>query len=725
MATEEELRRYFCGYVENKSYYKKMLTDRFYRVHYTGYEADLIISMAEAVAIQFIIDHVDDNPPRLTKAPGPLGFCTQEPEIYYPDDPRYYIFTEVLYIRTKSGKRKPEEWANFEAFDSAGQSRWNGAPSQITNFFWSCVGRPIRLVDIAEGGEQGEEIELDEYEETIFPEDVNYDELLEDWSSYGEIVENAKMLGTISGPVSQIAGAVTTVGGLATTGAVAAGFGVAGAAVAVFAGAAILSQEILKRRYKRFFALHTALSGELAYAYINETDEYVSTQGVFRKLKNQGKKIWENIDREGLDYSMWVERNPGIETALVCIYHEAMHKNPVNNPKLALEGLYELAKELYSQPPPAVLAYDVTLLEWQQGKIDDIEFYKIVGAVSHHPSYSTNWAAIPSAKAAEAWKKITGGELPKLEDIYFPEEGQHAPYAGGFYRGGNKDVPRGKYPADYWREINSQLASARPGKEETDEATEGGVGLTGAETGMVAVSELKDIVEGARMEQTGTGTVTSPESNHDEALLALESWVEPTGADVGWGFGGYLPTGARGVDVVPQGWDGAAMPAPSIGLSRLGGVSTPAMSAMGAASPIGMPVGPAIPSSAPSAPVSAQGGPSGGGGFDFTNLPGGSRQSMIPGSQGFAGGGTVEAGQSLSRAEKLVDRLMQIPDMLAMAEPSPTGPLGSSGKSAGDVSQRIQPQQSVRMVINRHEEISKKKLEQYVTAWLESQSRVG
>jgi len=172
------------------------------------------------------------------------------------------------------------------------------------------------------------------------------------------------------------------------------------------------------------------------------------------------------------------------------------------------------------------------------------------------------------------------------------------------------------------------------------------------------------------------------------------------------------------------GWGGAAMPAPSIGLSRSGGVSAPAMPAMGTVSPIGMPGGPAIPSSAPSAPVSAQGGPSGGGGgLDFASLLGGSRQSMIPGSQSFAGTETAEASQSISRAEKLVERLMQIPELLAMAEPQSLGSLGSSGKSAGDVSQRTQPQQLVRMVINRHEEISKEKLEQYVLAWLQSHSR--
>jgi len=143
------------------------------------------------------------------------------------------------------------------------------------------------------------------------------------------------------------------------------------------------------------------------------------------------------------------------------------------------------------------------------------------------------------------------------------------------------------------------------------------------------------------------------------------------------------PVGLGGVGGVPStpsvgllglGWDGAAMPA------------------MGAASPMGMPGGPAIPSSAPSAPVSAQGGPSGGGGLDFTNLPGGSRQSMIPGSQAFAGTETAEAGESLNRAEKLVERLMQIPDMLAMAESSPMGPLGTVGMPSPDMLQQMRPQ---------------------------------
>ncbi|TET23433.1 MAG: hypothetical protein E3J71_02325 [Candidatus Stahlbacteria bacterium] len=230
------------------------------------------------------------------------------------------------------------------------------------------------------------------------------------------------------------------------------------------------------------------------------------------------------------------------------------------------------------------------------------------------------------------------------------------------------------------------------------------------------------------MPSGGGGTTAS-------SSLSLPSFPSASLPSLGGGPSALpSPVGLGGVGGVPStpsvglsslGWDGVAMPIPSIGLSRSGGVSAPAMPAMGAASPMGMPGGPAIPSSAPSAPVSAQGGPSGGGGLDFASLRGGSRQSMIPGSQSFAGTETAEVGQSLSRAEKLVDRLMQIPDMLAMAESQSLGSLGSSGKSAGDVSQRTQPQQLVRMVINRHETVSKKKLEQYVTAWLESQSRVG
>lgn len=231
---------------------------------------------------------------------------------------------------------------------------------------------------------------------------------------------------------------------------------------------------------------------------------------------------------------------------------------------------------------------------------------------------------------------------------------------------------------------------------------------------------------------SGGGTTTS-------SSLSLPSFPSVSLPSLGGGPSALpFPVGLGGVvGGVPStpsvglpglGWDGAAMPAPSIGLSRLGGVSAPAMPAMGTVSPIGMPGGPAIPSSVPSTPVSAQaqGGPSGGGArLDFSSLFGGSQKSMIAGSQGFAGTETPEAGQFLSRAEKLVERLMQIPDMLAMAEPQSLGSLGSSGKSAGDVSQRIQPQQLVRMVINRHEEISKEKLEQYVLAWLQSHSRVG
>jgi|GEM_PF-2865113 len=235
----------------------------------------------------------------------------------------------------------------------------------------------------------------------------------------------------------------------------------------------------------------------------------------------------------------------------------------------------------------------------------------------------------------------------------------------------------------------------------------------------------------------GDGVVASPAGGASSSSLPSFPSVSLPGLGGGpsalpspVGLGGVVGgvTSTPSVGLPGLGWDGVAMPAPSIGLSRLGGVSAPAMPAMETVSPIGMPGGPAIPSSVPSTPVSAQaqGGPSGGGGgFDFANLLGGSRQSMIAGSQGFAGTETPEAGQSLSRAEKLVERLMQIPDMLAMAEPQSLGSLGSSGKSVGDVSQRIQPQQLVRMVINRHEEISKEKLEQYVLAWLQSHSRVG
>ncbi|MBA7617942.1 hypothetical protein ES703_25260 [subsurface metagenome] len=210
---------------------------------------------------------------------------------------------------------------------------------------------------------------------------------------------------------------------------------------------------------------------------------------------------------------------------------------------------------------------------------------------------------------------------------------------------------------------------------------------------------------------SGGGTTTS-------SSLSLPSFPSVSLPSLGGGPSALpSPVGLGGVGGVPS--------TPSVGLSSLGWDGV-AMSAMGAASPMGMPGGPAIPSSAPSAPVSAQGGPSGGGArLDFSSLFGGSQKSMIAGSQGFAGTETAEAGQSLSRAEKLVERLMQIPELLAMAEPQSLGSLGSSGKSAGDVSQRIQPQQLVRMVINRHEEISKEKLEQYVLAWLQSHSNVG
>ncbi len=697
------------------------------------------------------------------------------PIAFYPDDPRYYILlskNHVDMIALRSEQLKGADTRNWHfaqavslnnvplvlsdkeiiaiwrqyAFDKQGKIRYISAKivnilgnrGSTETYFISLMrsvgASSITKADVearsalsvveASGQVEDEvEIELDEYAEPIFPEDVNYDELLEDWSSYGEILENAKML-TASGTASQIAGGVTAIAGLATTGAVAAGFAAAGVGAVVLGGAAILSQEILKRRHKRFFALHTALSGNLAFAYINETGKYVSPEGVFRKLKKQGKKTWENIDREGLDYSMWVERNIGIESALVGFYWKAMYKDPANNPQQILEGLYELAKELYSQPPPAVLAYDATLLEWQQGKIDDTVFYKIVGAVSHHPNYSTNWAAIPSAKAVEAWKKITGGDLPKFEGIYFPEEGQHAPYAGGFYRGGDKDVPRGKYPTDYWREINSQLTSTRPGKEETSDATEGGLSLTGAETGIVAVSELKNIVEGAKLGKMGAGTTTVPESSQDKALSALESWVGPVSAGAGWSFGEYSPTVTGGEKVDSQGWDGGATPVPrmppvglaSFGTSGGGATLIPSFGPPSFAESSG--------GSAPSLPGASN--PRGGmdGGLAGGGLGGGFNLGA-----GLGAGASATPSFAVSARIPSTDRFIPAPIGGPQADYPNIGlgttPLNQMNAPQQSQQPAIQPQQVVRMIVNRHETISKKRLEQYVTAWLESQSRVG
>jgi len=158
------------------------------------------------------------------------------------------------------------------------------------------------------------------------------------------------------------------------------------------------------------------------------------------------------------------------------------------------------------------------------------------------------------------------------------------------------------------------------------------------------------------------------------------------------GVVGGVPT-TPSVDLANIGWDGAAMPTPSLGFTGIGGGSAPTSPSRGGFG----------------------GGVTGGGGFNL--------------GAGLGAGASATPSFAVSARIPSTDRFIPAPIGGPQADYPNIGlgttPLNQMNAPQQSQQPQMQPQQVVRMIVNRHETISKKKLEQYVTAWLESQSRVG
>ncbi|MEA3312442.1 MAG: hypothetical protein U9Q76_09530, partial [candidate division WOR-3 bacterium] len=204
----------------------------------------------------------------------------------------------------------------------------------------------------------------------------------------------------------------------------------------------------------------------------------------------------------------------------------------------------------------------------------------------------------------------------------------------------------------------------------------------------------------------GAGFLGMPSGDGGKATsssLSLPSFPSPVGFE---GAGRVSSTPSVGLPGL--GWGGAAMPAPSIGLSGIGGGSAPS-----------------LPS-----PRSLGGGSSGAGGMGGGLAGGGFGGGLGAGAWSIpSGGGGLGLGAQPLAEIPSGDRFMPKPIGGPQANYSGIGlgrtPLNQMNAPQQSQQPAMQPQQLVRMVINRHEEISKEKLEQYVSAWLESQSRVG
>lgn len=204
------------------------------------------------------------------------------------------------------------------------------------------------------------------------------------------------------------------------------------------------------------------------------------------------------------------------------------------------------------------------------------------------------------------------------------------------------------------------------------------------------------------------------------------------------GLGGVVDEvpSAPSVGLPSMGWDGAAMPAPPVGLTGIGGGSAPTLPSPGSFGGGLTGAGSIGGGSAPSLPgASSLGGGMGGGlavgglggGFDLGGLgAGASAASAMPASM--SGAGNVE--QSLSRAESIVDRLMQVPDQLDNTFSS-VSPLAQGGPLSGDFGQQQiqQPQ-----IVHRFEKgavqihtkkMSPQKIFSMFLARLREQSRQG